>query len=218
MAFSVDAFMNQLIAKNPEQKEFHQAAQEVIESLALVLERHPIYLEANILDRIVEPERVIMFRVPWLDDNGTGRSVRRSMVDGLDIITVWIEQVGALIARVIVQLTGSAIVLAADGEPCLVKAFDGLGIRRLECEMNPPFRLPVIADEKLVGAEVAVSFQRQIPAQRRQHPAVEPLAGLEVAGPEMQVVDQPAEVILHGASLSRRGHCSRQLRPRFQNM
>ncbi len=70
MAFSVDQFMNQVIAKNPEQNEFHQAVQEVIESLALVLEKHPVYLEASIPERIVEPERVIMFRVPWLDDNG----------------------------------------------------------------------------------------------------------------------------------------------------
>jgi len=71
MAFSVDEFMNQVIAKNPEQKEFHQAVREVTESLALVFERHPIYLEAKIPDRIVEPERVIMFRVPWIDDAGS---------------------------------------------------------------------------------------------------------------------------------------------------
>ncbi|MCZ6775386.1 MAG: NADP-specific glutamate dehydrogenase, partial [Ignavibacteria bacterium] len=50
--------------------EFHQAVQEVVESLALVLDRYPEYRFAKILDRIVEPERVIMFRVPWMDDQG----------------------------------------------------------------------------------------------------------------------------------------------------
>ena len=57
-------------AKNPAEPEFHQAVQEVVESLTLVLERHPEYRNANILERIIEPERVIMFRVPWRDDEG----------------------------------------------------------------------------------------------------------------------------------------------------
>ena len=56
--------------KNPAEPEFHQAVQEVFESLRLVLERHPEYREARILERMVEPERVIMFRVPWFDDQG----------------------------------------------------------------------------------------------------------------------------------------------------
>jgi glutamate dehydrogenase (NADP+) len=64
------AFMDQVIAKNPEQKEFHQAVDEVAESLWPVLDKRPEYRKAKILERIVEPERVIMFRVPWLDDNG----------------------------------------------------------------------------------------------------------------------------------------------------
>src|SRR5215472_3659199 len=55
-------------AKNPAEPEFHQAVQEVLESLRLVLERHPEYISARILERITEPERVIMFRVPWFDD------------------------------------------------------------------------------------------------------------------------------------------------------
>jgi glutamate dehydrogenase (NADP+) len=59
-----------VVAKNPEQKEFHQAVHEVVESLAPVLDKHPEYRKAKILDRIVEPERVIMFRVPWVDDRG----------------------------------------------------------------------------------------------------------------------------------------------------
>src|SRR5207253_798239 len=57
-------------ARNPGEPEFHQAVQEVVESLALVLDRHPEYRAAKILERIIEPERVIMFRVPWRDDEG----------------------------------------------------------------------------------------------------------------------------------------------------
>lgn len=56
--------------KDPEQKEFHQAVGEVFESVKPVLDRNPEYRKAKILERIVEPERVIMFRVPWLDDRG----------------------------------------------------------------------------------------------------------------------------------------------------
>src|SRR5881398_309360 len=57
-------------AKNPGEPEFYQAVEEVAESLVLVLDRHPEYRAAKILERIVEPERVIMFRVPWRDDEG----------------------------------------------------------------------------------------------------------------------------------------------------
>ena len=57
-------------AKHPAQPEFHQAVQEVAESLDLVLERHPEYRSARILERIIEPERVLIFRVPWVDDQG----------------------------------------------------------------------------------------------------------------------------------------------------
>jgi len=57
-------------AKHPAQPEFHQAVQEVAESLSLVLERHPEYRSAKILERIIEPERIIIFRVPWVDDQG----------------------------------------------------------------------------------------------------------------------------------------------------
>ena len=70
MASAVDTFMAGVIAKNPEQKEFHQAVTEVVESLMPVLDKHPEYRKAKILERIVEPERVIMFRVPWVDDKG----------------------------------------------------------------------------------------------------------------------------------------------------
>jgi glutamate dehydrogenase (NADP+) len=57
-------------AKNPAEPEFHQAVEEVLESLAPVFDRHPEYRAARILERMVEPERVVMFRVPWQDDRG----------------------------------------------------------------------------------------------------------------------------------------------------
>ena len=62
--------LNLVKAKNPAEPEFHQAVLEVFESLRPVLERHPEYREAKILERITEPERVLMFRVPWFDDQG----------------------------------------------------------------------------------------------------------------------------------------------------
>ncbi|HSP93872.1 MAG TPA: NADP-specific glutamate dehydrogenase [Thermoanaerobaculia bacterium] len=62
--------MGELKAKNPAEPEFHQAVQEVVESLDLVLERRPEYRGARIIERLVEPERVLMFRVPWQDDQG----------------------------------------------------------------------------------------------------------------------------------------------------
>jgi glutamate dehydrogenase (NADP+) len=60
-------------ARDPGEKEFHQAVSEVMESVQPVLERHPEYRQAAVLERIVEPERVIMFRVPWCDDEGQVR-------------------------------------------------------------------------------------------------------------------------------------------------
>jgi len=62
--------MSDVKAKNPSEPEFHQAVQEVVESLSLVLDQHPEYRKAKIIERIIEPERVIMFRVPWQDDQG----------------------------------------------------------------------------------------------------------------------------------------------------
>ncbi len=66
----VEAFMQNIIAKNPSENEYHQAVREVVESLMPVLDRHPHYAEAKVLERICEPERVLMFRVPWVDDSG----------------------------------------------------------------------------------------------------------------------------------------------------
>ncbi len=66
----VESFMTDLIAKNPGETEFHQAVREVLTSVAPVLEAYPHLLDNKIMERIVEPERVIMFRVPWTDDRG----------------------------------------------------------------------------------------------------------------------------------------------------
>ncbi|MEO0085436.1 MAG: NADP-specific glutamate dehydrogenase [candidate division WOR-3 bacterium] len=70
MAEAVKGFMDWVRAKNPAEPEFHQAVEEVVTSLMPFLDKHPQYRKAKILERIVEPERVIMFRVPWIDDRG----------------------------------------------------------------------------------------------------------------------------------------------------
>jgi len=62
--------MEKLVAKNPAQPEFHQAVKEVVESLVPCLDKHPEYIDQKILERMSEPDRVLIFRVPWLDDNG----------------------------------------------------------------------------------------------------------------------------------------------------
>src|SRR6266566_1246583 len=66
----VAELMAEVKAKNPAEPELHQAVQEVVDSLTIVLEQHPEYRHEKILHRIIEPERVIMFRVPWRDDQG----------------------------------------------------------------------------------------------------------------------------------------------------
>ena len=63
-------FMNYVKKKDPRQPEFHQAVKEVVETLADYLLSNPRYLHARILERLVEPERVVIFRVPWMDDQG----------------------------------------------------------------------------------------------------------------------------------------------------
>ncbi|GJM23821.1 MAG: hypothetical protein DHS20C16_02360 [Phycisphaerae bacterium] len=70
MANVLESFMSEVKAKNPEQREFHQAVHEVVESLIPVLDEDPMYRQNKILERVVEPERQLMFRVPWLDDKG----------------------------------------------------------------------------------------------------------------------------------------------------
>ena len=64
------AVYEQVLKRNPGEVEFHQAVKEVLETLPPVLEKHPEYVEAGILERLVEPERQIIFRVPWQDDRG----------------------------------------------------------------------------------------------------------------------------------------------------
>ncbi|MHC5060796.1 MAG: NADP-specific glutamate dehydrogenase [Planctomycetota bacterium] len=66
----VDAIMEKVVARNPGELEFHQAVQEVAESVEPVIKKRPELAQAKVLERMVEPERQIMFRVPWLDDKG----------------------------------------------------------------------------------------------------------------------------------------------------
>lgn len=66
----VERFMSELIARNPGESEFHQAVREVVESVAPYVTAYPYLMDQKILERMVEPERVVMFRVPWMDDKG----------------------------------------------------------------------------------------------------------------------------------------------------
>ena len=70
MSTNVERLMAAVEAKNPGELEFHQAVREVATSIELLLEREHAYREAKILERMIEPERVLMFRVPWVDDRG----------------------------------------------------------------------------------------------------------------------------------------------------
>ncbi|MBN1913460.1 MAG: NADP-specific glutamate dehydrogenase [Candidatus Omnitrophica bacterium] len=70
MSNRVESFMKMVIAKNPGEPEFHQAVEEVAESLMPFIEKNPRYARSKVLERMTEPERVIMFRVPWPDDKG----------------------------------------------------------------------------------------------------------------------------------------------------
>ncbi len=67
---SANDVLQHIIATNPGEIEFHQAAREVLESLAHLVDENPVYHRNAILERMVEPDRVILFRVPWVDDNG----------------------------------------------------------------------------------------------------------------------------------------------------
>ncbi|MDR0454738.1 MAG: NADP-specific glutamate dehydrogenase [Deferribacteraceae bacterium] len=66
----IQEIYDQVVRRNPGEPEFHQAVKEVIETLGTVLEKHPEYVEQKIIERICEPERQIIFRVPWIDDKG----------------------------------------------------------------------------------------------------------------------------------------------------
>jgi glutamate dehydrogenase (NADP+) len=77
----MDQIMNHIIEKDPEQRQFHQAVQEVVASVEPVLERNVEYRRQAVLKRITEPERIIMFRVPWMDDEGQVRVNRGFRVE-----------------------------------------------------------------------------------------------------------------------------------------
>ncbi len=62
--------MDKVVKRNPGEPEFHQAVQEVLESLEPVVEKYPEYVTSGVLERMVEPERILKFRVPWVDDKG----------------------------------------------------------------------------------------------------------------------------------------------------
>jgi glutamate dehydrogenase (NADP+) len=70
MSDYVSELMSDVKAKNPEQPEFLQAVEEVAKSVSPVIERHPEFRKAKIIERLIESERVIIFRVPWMDDSG----------------------------------------------------------------------------------------------------------------------------------------------------
>ena len=67
---AIDTFMKMVEKRNPAQPEFHQAVYEVAQNIIPFMEKHPEYKKANILERMVEAERILIFRVPWVDDNG----------------------------------------------------------------------------------------------------------------------------------------------------
>src|SRR4030067_523528 len=67
---NVQNFREKVKSRNPGEREFHQAVEEVVNSVLSFVEKNPKYKKARILERMVEPERVLMFRVPWVDDKG----------------------------------------------------------------------------------------------------------------------------------------------------
>ncbi|WP_435973374.1 NADP-specific glutamate dehydrogenase [Streptomyces sp. Qhu_M48] len=77
----IEAVYTEVRRRNPGEAEFHQAAAEVLESLTPALERHPEYIETGIVERLVEPERQLIFRVPWVDDRGAVRVNRGFRVE-----------------------------------------------------------------------------------------------------------------------------------------
>jgi len=70
MTDKINTFIADLESRTPGEKEFHQAVEEVIESVWDFYQKNPRYQRANILERMVEPERTIIFRVPWVNDRG----------------------------------------------------------------------------------------------------------------------------------------------------
>lgn len=81
MANRVEEVYEEVVRRNPAEPEFHQAVHEVLETLAPAIEKHPHYADYALLDRLVEPERQIIFRVPWIDDEGKVRVNRGYRVE-----------------------------------------------------------------------------------------------------------------------------------------
>ncbi|MDO5729543.1 MAG: NADP-specific glutamate dehydrogenase [Actinomycetaceae bacterium] len=81
MSSRVEEVYNEVVRRNPAEPEFHQAVHEVLETLAPAIEKHPKYADYALLDRLVEPERQIIFRVPWIDDEGKVRVNRGYRVE-----------------------------------------------------------------------------------------------------------------------------------------
>ncbi len=73
---NLESFMAGLVRRNPNEPEFHQAVREVVETLLPFVAEHPKYREARILERMTEPDRIVIFRVTWEDDNGAVRANR----------------------------------------------------------------------------------------------------------------------------------------------
>ena len=76
MSNTVDTFMSQVVAKNPGETEFHQAVYEVASTIFPFLQRHPEYRDAQVFERLTEPDRIVIFRVNWEDDQGNVRTNR----------------------------------------------------------------------------------------------------------------------------------------------
>src|SRR5699024_9735942 len=93
-ALTKDAFMHQVELRNPGEKEFLEAVQEVVDSIWDLLQEQPQYLNAKILERITEPERVVMFRVPWTDDNGEVQVNRGYRVELIQLLALIKEGCG----------------------------------------------------------------------------------------------------------------------------
>ena len=81
MKVQLESVLEQVLHRNPGELEFHQAVREVFDSLGPVLQKNPQYVDAAVLERICEPERQIIFRVPWVDDKGHVQSNRGFRVE-----------------------------------------------------------------------------------------------------------------------------------------
>ena len=94
MNAGIDKFMEELKARTPGENEFHQAVREVIETVWDAYNANPRYKQAKILERMVEPERTIMFRVPWMNDLGEVEINRGYRVELAEVELALCDQVG----------------------------------------------------------------------------------------------------------------------------